>query len=160
MGKGTYLGWGGGTEDFTWNQGLEVGDWWAYYKPPLTLVYADLYPPKTHCYTKHPLWLKLQTDREYSMILVQQIRLPLPTNTREAKGYEGGGGEPRFAIALQFSSWPEPIQAPGIYPINFCSVDQRERGYLGCSSAKRRARTTLRGGFAQLLACCAIRYRL
>jgi len=26
------------------------------------------------------------------MILVQQIRLPLPTNTREAKGYEGGGG--------------------------------------------------------------------
>jgi hypothetical protein len=43
---------------------------------------------------------------------------------------EGCGGEvrARFAIALQFSSWPEPIQAPGIYPINFCSVDQREKG--------------------------------
>lgn len=75
---------------------------------------------------------------------------------KRGEGVWGWGWGPRFAIALQFSSWPEPIQAPGIYPINFCSVDQRERGYLGCSSAKRRARTTLRGGFAQLLACCAI----
>jgi hypothetical protein len=63
--------------------------------PYSPLVHADLYPPK-HIVTQsiHPL---LQTDREYSMILVQQIPWPLPTNTREEMGHEGarrvqGGG--------------------------------------------------------------------